>query len=108
MKIDIEKLTRQELLDLNRRIVERLRFLALEQSYKKMMEFSVGDKVCFQPTGQEEKRGVLVKYNRKTVTVLMDGGETWNVAPQLLSKIVEKNDQSSSSNFMELKRKSGT
>ena len=108
MKIDIEKLTELELMDLNRRIVERLRFLALEQSHKKMMEFSVGDKVCFQPTGEGEKKGVLVKYNRKTVTVLTEGGETWNVAPQLLSKIVEKAVERNPGKVMVLRRKGGT
>jgi hypothetical protein len=107
MKIDIEKLTEQELLDLNRKIVERLKFLALQRTHKKMMEFSVGDKVNFQPPDQDEKKGVIVKYNKKTVTVVTEDGETWNVAPQLLSKMVESNEQHFSAKIMQLKKKRG-
>ena len=31
--------------------------------------------------------GILVKYNKKTVSVLTDSGERWNVSPHFLSKI---------------------
>lgn len=107
MKINIEKLTERELLDLNRRIVERLKFLALERSHTKMMQFSIGDKVSFQPTDREEKKGVLVKYNKKTVTVLTDDGESWNVAPQLLSKVEEESEKNHPGNVIELNAKRG-
>jgi len=29
--------------------------------------------------------GVLVRYNRKTVTIITDDGQRWNVSPSLLS-----------------------
>ncbi len=51
-----------------------------------MMEFSVGEKVSFSPTGREEVIGVLVKYNKKTVAVLTEDGQKWNVSPHLLEK----------------------
>jgi len=31
--------------------------------------------------------GTLVKYNRKTVTVLTDEGQRWNISPHLLSLV---------------------
>jgi hypothetical protein len=31
--------------------------------------------------------GVLTRYNRKTVTVIADTGQQWNVAPQLLQQV---------------------
>ena len=31
--------------------------------------------------------GTLTRYNRKTVTVVTDSGQHWNVSPGLLSKI---------------------
>lgn len=107
MKIDIEKLTEQELLDLNRKIIERLKFLSLERRHAKMLEFSIGDKVRFQPPDQEEKKGILVKYNKKTVSVVTETGESWNVAPQLLSKIVAPNEKAAPSSIMEVIRKIG-
>jgi hypothetical protein len=30
---------------------------------------------------------LLIKYNQKTVTLITDSGQRWNVAPALLSKI---------------------
>lgn len=107
MKIDIEKLSEQELLDLNRKIVEKLKFLALQRTHKKMIQFSVGDKVQFHPPDHEVQKGILVKYNKKTVSVLTENGETWNVSPQFLAKIEERNDDVKPGNVMELKRKKG-
>ncbi|MHB8845374.1 MAG: hypothetical protein ACYC7L_11590 [Nitrospirota bacterium] len=85
MKIDITTLTEAELIDLNRRIVERLRFLSQTRAHNKMLEFKVGDRVSFKPDNRPALTGVLTKYNKKTVTVITDNGEHWNVAPGLLT-----------------------
>ena len=84
MKIDIDKLTEKELIDLNHRIVERLKFLESMRIHAEMMEFSVGEKVCFSPPGHGELVGVVVRYNKKTVTVVTEEGQRWNVSPRLL------------------------
>jgi hypothetical protein len=47
MKIDIDKLAEKELIDLNHRIVERLKFLESMRAHSEMLEFSVGEEVCF-------------------------------------------------------------
>jgi hypothetical protein len=31
--------------------------------------------------------GTLMKFNRKTVTVVTDNGQRWNISPHLLSSI---------------------
>lgn len=85
MKIDITALGEDELIDLNRRIVERLRFLSQSRAHHKMLEFKVGDRVAFKPDDRPALCGVLTKYNKKTVTVITDNGERWNVAPGLLT-----------------------
>ena len=46
-KIDIDRLSEAELVDLNHRIVERLRFLAQMRAHARMLEFSIGDRVGF-------------------------------------------------------------
>jgi hypothetical protein len=51
-----------------------------------MLEFSLGERVCFQPDGRPLIFGVVTRYNRKTVTVITDGGEHWNVSPSALRK----------------------
>ena len=106
MKIDIDALSEAELVDLNNRIVARLRFLREMHSHAQMLEFSVGDKVSFQPEGRPVLTGMVTRYNRKTVTVITDSGEHWNVSPGLLRKI-EASDKKDSpgGNVVRLPRK---
>jgi hypothetical protein len=42
-KIDIDKLSEAELIDLNHRIVERLRFLSQMRAHSQMLDFKIGD-----------------------------------------------------------------
>ncbi len=93
MKIDIDKLTEAELIDLNNRIVERLRFLHQMRSHAEMLEFRLGDRVEFQPDGRPLVVGMLTRYNKKTVTVITDTGQRWNVAPRFLRRASEVVEQ---------------
>jgi hypothetical protein len=54
-----------------------------------MLNFKIGDRVSFQPEGHDPVVGCLVRYNKKTVTVITDYGQRWNVAPQFLHPVVE-------------------
>jgi len=89
VNIDLDRLTEAELVDLNRRVVERLRLLRQIAAHRQMLEFRVGDKVAFDPPGRGTLFGTLVRYNRKTVTVIAEGGAQWNVAPVLLRRVVD-------------------
>ena len=40
--------------------------------------------------------GVITRYNKKTVTVITDTGQRWNVAPQFLRHALEPKQQASS------------
>jgi hypothetical protein len=83
--IDIDRLSEAELVDLNHQVVERLRFLQQMRAHAEMLEFSIGDRVRFH-TGHGVVEGMLTRYNRKTVTVIADGGRQWNVSPSLLRR----------------------
>lgn len=87
MTIDIDKLTEPELIDLNHRIVERLRFFQQMLAHRQMLEFKIGDWVTFEPEGHGRIKGMVTRYNRKSVTVIADDGRRWNVSPALLSKV---------------------
>ena len=89
MRIDIDKLTEAELIDLNNRVVARLQFLAQTRAHAQMLEFKIGDRVSFQPDGHRRVVGMLTRYNRKTVTVITDDGQRWNVSPRLLGRADE-------------------
>lgn len=84
--IDIDQLSEAELIDLNHRVVERLRFLSQMRAHSQMLDFRIGERVTFQPAGQPRVVGILIRYNRKTVTVITDVGQHWNVSPALLQR----------------------
>jgi hypothetical protein len=86
MTIDLERMSTDELVALNHRIVERLKYLESVQTYESMMAFNLGAKVSFESRDGREL-GTLVKYNRKTVTVITDGGTRWNISPHLLTLV---------------------
>jgi len=86
MPINIDDLTYEQLIKLNHKVVERLKFMDSMHTHNEMMQFSPGDKVTFEPSNREKQTGILVKFNKKTVTVLTGDGQSWNVAPHLLSK----------------------
>ena len=105
MKIDIDELSEKELIELNHRIVERLKFLESARRHKEMMDFNIGERISFIPPGREKQYGVLIKYNRKTVTVVTDQGEQWNVPPFLLSKVKsEKNTRGKKGKIVRLEK----
>lgn len=89
--INIDQLTEAELIDLNHRIVERLRFLSQMKTHAQMLEFRIGDRVTFQTNGRETIEGMLTRYNKKTVTVIADDGRQWNVSPGFLTKLDQPN-----------------
>jgi hypothetical protein len=106
MKIDIDQLTEEELIDLNHKIVERLRFLSQMRAHSQMLDFKIGDRVAFQPQGRPPVVGMLTRYNRKTVTVITDSGQHWNVASGFLRKVVstETTETSSKANVIQLRK----
>lgn len=89
LPIAIDGLTEAELLDLNRRVVARLKFLHDMKLHARMLDFSVGEKVSFQPDGHPVLFATIIKYNRKTVTLITEGGQQWNVAPVFLHKLTD-------------------
>ena len=91
MKIDIDALNENELIDLNNRIVARLRFLNHVRAHSQMLDFRIGDRVTFHPEGRPALFGIITRYNKKTVTVITDSGQHWNVTPGLLRKAAAPN-----------------
>jgi hypothetical protein len=106
MKIDIDRLTEAELIDLNNRVVARLQFLAQMRAHAHMLEFKIGDRVSFQPDGHRRLVGMLTRYNRKTVTVITEDGQRWNVSPRLLGRAEEpRGSENPAPNIVLLRRK---
>jgi hypothetical protein len=92
MPIDIDRLTESELIDLNHRIVARLQFLRQLAAHSTMLEFRIGERVTFHPDGRPPVTGMITRYNKKTVSIVTDEGQRWNVAPQLIRRATTDGD----------------
>ena len=55
MNIDISLLDEAQLVELNRRIVARLKYLQEARTHHQMLRFNVGDRVSFHPPGHDPK-----------------------------------------------------
>lgn len=87
MSINIDHLSVDELVTLNHHIIERLKMLESLEAHKSMMQFHPGARVSFDSPNDERLSGTVMKFNRKTVTVVTDTGQRWNISPHLLSPI---------------------
>jgi hypothetical protein len=88
----IKRLNEEDLLFLNRLIVERLKLIAQARSTKLMIRFTRGDRVGFQTPDGRRLEGIVLRLNKKTVSVNTDDGRQWNVAPGLLRLIQSVGD----------------
>lgn len=85
MPIDIEKLSLEELLDLNRRIVRRIEYLHSLKTRAHLDRFEIGDRVSFQSDGRAVE-GIVVRVNRKTLSVKTKDTH-WNIHPRFVTKL---------------------
>ena len=90
MNINIDNMSEDELLALNRRVITRLKLIQQHNTLNSMIKFEVGQRVSFDPDGRM-RTGVLIKFNPKTVVVLTDDGQRWKVSPQLIRHLIENN-----------------
>lgn len=83
-QIDIDSLDEATLIELNARIVERLQYLHHQRTTAALQDIRVGSGVEFEGPGGVPVRGIVIRRNKKTVTVHADDNRQWNVSPTLL------------------------
>ena len=103
--INIDNLTEDELLALNRRVIARLKLIQQHSTLNSMIKFEVGQRVSFDPDGRV-RTGILIKFNPKTVVVLTDDGQRWKVSPQLLRHLIENNPSGKVTTFRRVEKDS--
>ena len=84
MSIDVEKLSLEELIDMNRRVIRRIQYLASLKTRAQLDRFEVGDRVTFQSDGRTVE-GIVVRVNRKTLSIRTKDTH-WNIHPKFLTK----------------------
>jgi hypothetical protein len=82
--IDLSRLTEAELVDLNRRIVERIHMIRAARQLVQLAHFSVGMQVEFTTDDGRTIQGQITRLNRKTATVCCEASGHWRVSPSLL------------------------
>ena len=80
----IKTLDEKELIYINRLIIERLKLISQQKTTNQMIKFNLNERVSFLDNEGKIKKGVIVKLNKKTISVLTDDGQDWNVTPGLL------------------------
>lgn len=85
----IKRLNEEDLRFLNRMIVERLKLISQTRATTLMVSFTKGDRVGFQASDGRKLEGTVLRLNKKTVSVVTDGGHQWNVSPGLLHLVQE-------------------
>jgi high-affinity K+ transport system ATPase subunit B len=82
--IDIDRLDETELLALNERIVERLHLLHQQKTDQALQQIKIGSAVMFEAPDGRTITGIVIRRNRKTVTIHTDDERHWNVSPTLV------------------------
>ena len=83
----IKRLDQKDLIYLNNIIVDRLKVLQQVKSSEKMAEFHVGQRVGFVLEDGEQKAGKIIRLNKKTISIMTDDNEKWNVPPVFLKSL---------------------
>jgi len=102
MKINIDHLTESELVHLNQKIVQRLGMIRQMRAHVQMLDFQIGERVWFQTERDETIRGMLVRYNKKSVTVVTEDGHRWTVSPGFLRKTAAAQSSRETANVVEI------
>ena len=88
----IKRLGEEDLRFLNRLIVERLKLISQARATKLMTSFTKGDRVVFKTSDGRMVDGVVLRLNKKTISVVTDDDDQWNVAPSLLCLVQSAGD----------------
>ena len=96
VSIDLTRLSEEDLIDLNRRIVERLRLIRSARQLVQLARFTVGMQVEFATDDGRIVRGAITKLNRKTATVCCSPSGHWRVSPSLLRAVTNSPEASPS------------
>lgn len=94
--IDLTRLSEEDLLDLNRRIVERLRLIRSARQLVQLAHFTVGMHVEFTTDDGRVVQGEITRLNRKTATICCSASGHWRVSPSLLRPVTNVTESSAS------------
>jgi hypothetical protein len=87
----IETLDEDQLHALYHVVVQRLQLAQKVHALAAMSQFQVLDRVSFVRDGKPYA-GTVTRLNQKTISIVLDDGTRWNVAPSLLTKVADRKE----------------
>jgi hypothetical protein len=103
MQIDIDKLSEAELIELNHRMVEPA-VLSQMRAHSQMLDFKIGERGGFSASRPSARVRHWTRCNRKTVRVITESGQHWNVAPGLLRRADQRDRNEDNAKVIRLRR----
>lgn len=98
-QVFIDSLDTAQLQSLNQMICDRMDNLAAKDINMEMSRFRPGDTVSFVDKKGHHHKAIVIKHNRKTISVLGEKGNKWNVSPYLLQADADESTVSTSHPF---------
>ena len=89
-KINLDGLSEEELIALNREVVERLRMIQQLRTQVAMVDFRIGERVWFETEDGRRIEGKVVRWNKRSVSIDADCGHRWRVSPNYLRRLEPK------------------
>lgn len=86
MSLNLNDLSYDELLELKFRIEKRLEQMGGRCECDNTGKIKQGDEVYFKHPVYDAVHGIVVSINERTVTIVADSGQHWDVAPHLVKK----------------------
>jgi hypothetical protein len=87
----IEALDEEQLYALYHVVAQRLQLAQKVHALAAMSQFQILDRVSFSHHGKQYE-GTVTRLNQKTISVTIDDGTRWNVAPALLTKVADRQE----------------
>lgn len=88
----LERFSDKELIVLSEAVADQVNRLRDNHTRAAMDQFQLGDAVSFNDKNGNMLEGVVIRLNKKTVSVVTEANSRWNIAPQLLSPVMPIDD----------------
>jgi len=87
----VDTLDEDQLHALYHLVAQRLQLAQKAHALAAMSQFHVLDRVSFVHHGKQYE-GTVTRLNQKTISIMLDDGTRWNVAPSLLTKVADRKE----------------
>src|SRR5919206_2156482 len=87
----VDTLDEEQLHALYHVVAQRLQLAQKAHALAAMSRFHVLDRVSFVHNGKQYE-GTVTRLNQKTISIMLEDGTRWNVAPSLLTKVADQKE----------------